>query len=344
MNATCVQECPYGYYGHVTRHTCEKCSENCKTCADGSTGSQCLSCDVNLILYKGRCDAHCPGISLWVQQPEGAICVDACPSQYYPTKAFVCKLCSEDCRSCEGLPSNCTECIAGAVLSLDLQEETGESLGRCSAACVSGHFPDALNICQRCAQHTCTDCYLGGEYCKSCQEGDLLQFGRCVKRCEYGLYNSSGVCSDQCPVGQYGELTSGQCRPCQSPCKHCERGHLCTGCFDGYFLFDNHCVQACGQHHLAISQRVESGLRIVGTQSVLEGYVQMRSENVWSFVCFQKLELLSAQFICDSLGIGDILKVRTRGNKLVLLSYLTILKASVVEYLANLDFITGLSH
>lgn len=58
------------------------------------------------------------------------------------------------------------------------------------------------------------------------------------------MYN--GKCYSTCPSGSLIDQSSGQCVPCNSPCKSCStHPSICTSCEVGSVLTDGKCLSNC---------------------------------------------------------------------------------------------------
>jgi hypothetical protein len=51
-------------------------------------------------------------------------------------------------------------------------------------------------------------------------------------------------------------------------------------------------------------------MRLVGSQTDLEGYLQVKRNSSWLYPCVEKMDITYAQSICEQLNIGNILKVQ----------------------------------
>ncbi|XP_020643443.3 proprotein convertase subtilisin/kexin type 5 isoform X1 [Pogona vitticeps] len=150
---SCISSCPDGFYLDSNRIVCRKCSENCKTCTEFQT---CTECRHGLSLQGSRCVIRCE---------EG---------KYYNGRD--CEPCHHSCASCAGPgPDACLNCT----------EEYLMENGRCVLACNNGYYFDqslenGYKTCKRC-DASCFGCSGPGEKnCTSCPNGYILDTGLCV--------------------------------------------------------------------------------------------------------------------------------------------------------------------
>uniref|UniRef100_A0A6J0TBE0 Proprotein convertase subtilisin/kexin type 5 isoform X2 n=1 Tax=Pogona vitticeps TaxID=103695 RepID=A0A6J0TBE0_9SAUR len=254
---SCVSSCPDGFYLDSSRIVCRKCSENCKTCTEFQT---CTECRHGLSLQGSRCVIRCE---------EG---------KYYNGRD--CEPCHHSCASCAGPgPDACLNCT----------EEYLMENGRCVLACNNGYYFDqslenGYKTCKRC-DASCFGCSGPGEKnCTSCPNGYILDTGLCVVGlvCKDGEYVDSlghcqfcdascskctgsastdctacastrflddGLCVLQCPKGKYG--FQGQCYPCHPTCMECSgrKPTQCTACGKDNMLHIGECLESCPLGH-----------------------------------------------------------------------------------------------
>jgi len=202
-----------------------------------------------------------------------------CPDGTYQritSKSRLCLPCSATCRECLGVPDNCTACVtSGHVLVTH-----GNAMTSCNRRCPAGDFPGVDNRCVHCDDSRCAACYVGGHYCRSCDDSShLLEMGRCKISCSIGLYPNPGrVCLPFCPRGQYPDQ-SRQCRPCPAPCLDCLSASVCVTCQPGYYLLTNQrtCVSQCGRGLVpyAGARHNDVMVRLVGGLLPVDGAVQV---------------------------------------------------------------------
>ncbi|XP_061483725.1 proprotein convertase subtilisin/kexin type 5 isoform X1 [Rhineura floridana] len=150
---SCVTSCPDGFYLDNNKIACRKCSENCKTCTEFQT---CTECKHGLSLQGSRCVIRCE---------EG---------KYYNGRD--CEPCHHSCASCAG---------PGADACINCTEDYLMENGRCVLACNNGYYFDhslenGYKTCRRC-DASCFGCSGPGDRnCTSCPNGYILDTGLCV--------------------------------------------------------------------------------------------------------------------------------------------------------------------
>uniref|UniRef100_A0A670J3U8 SPC3 n=1 Tax=Podarcis muralis TaxID=64176 RepID=A0A670J3U8_PODMU len=256
----CVTSCPDGFYLDNNKIVCRKCSENCKTCTEFQT---CTECRHGLSLQGSRCVIRCetgkyyngrdcepchhscascagPGADACINCTEEYLmengrCVLACNNGYYFDHSLengykTCKRCDASCFGCSGPgEKNCTSCPNGYIL------ETG--LCTVGLVCKDGENIDPLGHCQVC-DDSCPKCpEPTAENCTGCTSS--LNDGRCVL---------------QCPKGKY-EFES-QCHSCHQTCMECSGGepNQCSACGkdkkgNTHFLYLGECRESCPLGH-----------------------------------------------------------------------------------------------
>ena len=164
----CVAACPNGSYQDSasvvnigTIGICSNCDSTCATC-DGSTSSDCLSCNINHYL-------------------DGNSCVSSCPSTKYVDASFQCSDCDANCLTCVVQSTNCLTCPDSSHF---INRSTTAANGHCEASCGSGYFSEAIssiNYCLVCSS-SCLTC--SGDYCNctSCSSAYLID-GACEDHC-----------------------------------------------------------------------------------------------------------------------------------------------------------------
>ncbi|KAG7276711.1 hypothetical protein CRUP_006890 [Coryphaenoides rupestris] len=236
LNASCLAQCPAGFY--ATRDQCLPCPPDCTMCNEDGL---CQECSEDFFLHEDRCVADCPG--------------------GYFASEWECVRCHGDCGRCDGPdPDDCLECRnPRAVL------HSGECLGECpsrtfhdqgsrecldSASCLTcdgDRRLDAAGRCvwySRCSEHTyldpegqclrchqlCLRCSGPGEgQCLACNDTHFLLDGGCVDHCESGFFLDAGA--------QECERCDASCQTCGGP-----RYDDCDLCEDGFALTAGACV------------------------------------------------------------------------------------------------------
>ncbi|XP_029024628.1 proprotein convertase subtilisin/kexin type 5 [Betta splendens] len=191
LNATCVDECPAGYYRDPTGQNCEACHPSCQSCF-GKHSNECHVCKDHLF-------------------KEGKVCVGAChPSHYGNTVTGTCEKCDPSCGECIGGGEHgCLSCDLGLVF---LRKE-----GRCLPSCPQGYYHDPVH-------RTCEPCHAS---CQTCSGKDAQS----CESCYTGNRLSDGECESMCDIGQYLSIkgSSHVCEDCDSSCLEC-RGPGSANC------------------------------------------------------------------------------------------------------------------
>ncbi|KAI1239706.1 Proprotein convertase subtilisin/kexin type 5, partial [Lamprotornis superbus] len=162
---SCITNCPDGFYLDKNKIVCRKCSENCKTCVEFQT---CTECRHGLSLHGTRCAIRCEegkyhngrecepchraGVDACINCTQGYFmedgrCVQSCSSGYYLDHSTEsgyksCKRCDASCLDCSGQGDrNCTSCPNGYNLDTATEESWAEG-GFCMLV-------KKNNLCQR---------------------------------------------------------------------------------------------------------------------------------------------------------------------------------------------------
>ncbi|ETE68280.1 Proprotein convertase subtilisin/kexin type 5, partial [Ophiophagus hannah] len=238
---SCITSCPDSFYLDNNKIVCRKCSENCRSCTEFHT---CTECRYGLSLQGTRCVIRCEA------------------GKYYNGRD--CEPCHHSCASCEG---------PGADACINCTEEYFMENGKCVATCRNGYYLDhslenGYKTCKRC-DVSCFGCSGPGERnCTSCPSGYILDTGLCVfcdiscskctgptsKDCIGCTYANKvlddGHCIVQCPRGKF-EFNK-QCHSCHESCMECSGSepNECTSCAKdkkGHmrFLYLGECRKSC---------------------------------------------------------------------------------------------------
>ncbi|CAI5786880.1 convertase subtilisin kexin type 5 isoform X2 [Podarcis lilfordi] len=233
----CVTSCPDGFYLDNNKIVCRKCSENCKTCTEFQT---CTECRHGLSLQGSRCVIRCE------------------TGKYYNGRD--CEPCHHSCAACAG---------PGADACINCTEEYLMENGRCVLACNNGYYFDhslenGYKTCKRC-DASCFGCSGPGEKnCTSCPNGYILETGLCTvglvcKDATEESWAEGGFCmlvkkNNLCQRKVLQQLCCrtwenigplGHCQVCDDSCSKCPEptSENCTGCTSS--LNDGRCVLQC---------------------------------------------------------------------------------------------------
>ena len=127
---SCTTSCPLGTFS-LSENICFACVSPCKTCS-GPSANECDSCVDGFVYFNRECRTDCV---------EGTYFADGS-----------CLACSNRCRKCSGISTQCTGCFDGQFLF------KGSCFSECPAAIVNGECTD------KCPDGN----YLDGNVCKAC--------------------------------------------------------------------------------------------------------------------------------------------------------------------------------
>jgi hypothetical protein len=158
---SCLQTCPYSYYGDLTDGLCLSCVPLGIGCTNCSSPTSCYSCSTAYIYYLSTC--------LLVP-----------PSGYYNNSGYA-SPCSSQCATCQGLASNCTSCLGNLSLS------GSQCVNNCPAGQVG-----LSQLCTNCsAAAFCLTCLTTATFCTSCllaTPAVYLSQGSCATACPNYTY------------------------------------------------------------------------------------------------------------------------------------------------------------
>ncbi|XP_063234781.1 furin-like protease 2 [Bacillus rossius redtenbacheri] len=246
--ATCLQQCPEGYYESYEQDSCIPCEPNCASCEHRN----CTRCDHHLFLYNNKCYATCPQFTYETGDHRCADCHAACQTCSGPGAAqcVSCRAghfaleggCLAACprglfghaerRECLPCPRGCSACAAGSCEDCR-PGWVPAALGRCAPlhadSCSPGEFWSELGGCSAC-HGSCAACDgPAADRCLGCSLPLRLQGSRCLAACSRGFYPERG----------------GGCLPCPRTCAACSSRRNCTRCKAGLRLQTGECRAAC---------------------------------------------------------------------------------------------------
>ena len=139
-------------------------------------------------------------------------CLTSCPANVTVVQDTRCVNCSDNCKTCNGLPSVCTSCNEG--FKLDVTDSI------CKTVCPAGTSVETEDKCLPC-DPTCRTCAsTNASYCLTCQFG--LNF-----------YDTQKQCLVTCPNKTVALTRAGVkiCEDCADGCLECQnRTNYCTKC------------------------------------------------------------------------------------------------------------------
>ncbi|CAD5118963.1 DgyrCDS7634 [Dimorphilus gyrociliatus] len=252
------QQCMNNYKFKADDQTCEKCHDECATCAAASDASKCLTCTAT------RSSDNVAGGTCVVCDPnckaEKCTTAGQCSecSDGYALDGNVCKPCHADCTTCaqHNDAAQCKSCNdpmkgikdgagTGECIACDVNCKLGQctTAGQCKAdECKDGYALDG-NFCKPC-HPDCATCKAHNDKdkcltCASPNKGseDASNGGACVvcdPNCQPGECTVANQCNtDKCIDGYASEGTG--CTKCHVSCKTCKAhtvDNKCLSCMD----------------------------------------------------------------------------------------------------------------
>ncbi|KAL4462388.1 hypothetical protein ABPG72_009215 [Tetrahymena utriculariae] len=260
QNSICQIQCDQpGFF--IQQNSCMPCDSSCLTCT--GTSKYCTQCRPHQFL-----------------DVQAATCLDSCPVDGFYVSGQTCMPCDSSCSTCSGpLQTQCDLC------AVNLFQYGDDKV--CKACPNSSIDPSAIalkmqycsQIVQKCLLNSQTNKYELAAICYQCQSSYVLSNNNCVNTCSevalnYSYNQALGYC--QCiPSSPYQHnqpndkilcssfQLSGYycdsnkiCNPCQqSNCQICSNQQICTSCNQGYYLWQNSCINTCESNlGLEISQ------------------------------------------------------------------------------------------
>ncbi|KCV67814.1 TKL protein kinase [Fonticula alba] len=254
-------ECQPGHYSS-SAGACLPCHGSCATCTQASA---CDTCHLGLVFLSSDpampslCGSVCPAgerpgadrctgcdeSCTVCASARGDLCEVCAPGYRWegdPPPAGgskVCVACGQGCLSCTA--RKCFRCTSGWFLGPG---------SVCVAACPAGMYGDLV-------EHACRPCDVS---CATCSGPWAQQCTSCAANLEHlpagGRPDGRGSCRSLCPEGEFREMPSGVCQPCDPACAACNgpTDGDCWRCRGG-LLQGGACVQACAAGHVAMSER-----------------------------------------------------------------------------------------
>ncbi len=244
----CMSVCPDYYFGSADG-SCKSCVTNCKTC---SNAKQCTTCGPSYFHYQpssgsDQCLNPCltgyygdpassplmckPCISPCLACTTSTYCTDCGTTLYIDPLTDTNNECSPSCRpyfyplekpapkSCQPCLANCisctnsTRCVVCDTAKPYIYTDTDGAV-HCVSTCPESYLTSELS---------CIACPTGCQICSS-----QVDCQRCLPEYfEYQSPNSSTVskqCLISCPIGYYGDTSTGICQHCHLYCLTCSAG------------------------------------------------------------------------------------------------------------------------
>ncbi|WVR06831.1 hypothetical protein IAU60_003867 [Kwoniella sp. DSM 27419] len=228
--------CAEGFYLDGFQN-CSACPLGCKTCGlePGSDTPTCTSCQA--------------GLTLSSSYPASCAAQGSCDAgSYFDPSDSTCKGCSPACSTCTGpAPSDCLACASPRVNLQGQCVHYDPTTAKCDSSLsnLQGVFivNNEKSRCDACPAG-CLDCSIpdfsnvqpfSDLRCAACQQGWLLQDGRCVRICDPGWY-----------LPQASAGGNGTCQKCDSSCTTCQSAAtICTACPPPLFAHQGSCDTTC---------------------------------------------------------------------------------------------------
>ncbi len=162
---TCLNSCPYSYYGDLTNGACVSCSPLNIGCTNCSSPTTCYTCDSGYIFYLNTCLLN--------------------PPLGFYNNSGIASPCSSQCATCHGLSNNCTSCLGNLSLNGN----------QCSTTCPIGQV-GVSNLCTDCSSASqCLTCSVTTTFCTSCilnaTSPKYLSDSHCIDSCPNYTYPDS---------------------------------------------------------------------------------------------------------------------------------------------------------
>ena len=247
VGKACRKVCAAGRYPvSAPGKGCTKClNYDCDEC-DYDNPTQCITCKTHELVRGGWADGFrfdaaddwrrnspLPGRYYPWARPirNGTTCVEGCGASEYVTSTGTCASCDASCSTCSGDSArSCTSCDANSSVPFWFA-------GQCLSACPAGRLPNATSHCVGKCHPTCGSCVAPSDeaMCSACIAGSAWPFKP---------YNQPApfICSALCPIGQFGSLEEGSCKPCEATCARCKGLGQCEECMAGLLLKQGRCV------------------------------------------------------------------------------------------------------
>jgi proprotein convertase subtilisin/kexin type 5 len=285
-NGTCTASCGPGFFVD-SNSICQLCPMGCSVCSSSSSCLTCLNgftlnttaqacvCQSNFFTYSSNCNPICL-----------QYCSGTCPDgSFGNTTSKICVACGFGCKLCTSL-TTCTlcesqyqnnngtcGCSSGYVLlsngtcmlnpiALDpcyFNPYIWITNGSCTNNCGKGFYLDSTTMFCRLCGDGCSNC-TGPTVCTVCYTGYVFSQASQTCVCAPNYYSYNNSCTNQCPLGLFGNAIAQQCQNCGFGCQTCVTNLTCTACFqppyklnatnqcmclDGTYLFNSQCLFVC---------------------------------------------------------------------------------------------------
>ncbi|CAG9319790.1 unnamed protein product [Blepharisma stoltei] len=233
-------KCKEQFYYENTTKLCQPCMENCLTCFDASSCTQCKSgyyydgfsclissCPNGTYIENNTCTDciapcatcynssfcySCINPEIMVLNPTSGVC--SCPSgQFYDANSQECSSCKSPCSTCFESADFCLSCIDS---TMDYDSTYGTCLCQVSKYLESEKCIDCVSPCETCSS---------SDFCLSCADSAMV-------------YDEiSGVCA--CPDKKYFNYSTKSCEDCEGICEKCLNSTFCLTCKDSTMTYNS---------------------------------------------------------------------------------------------------------
>ncbi|EAR81858.2 zinc finger lsd1 subclass family protein (macronuclear) [Tetrahymena thermophila SB210] len=293
--STCLS-CIDNYVFVESNNSCSPiCDSSCKTCSNPKDTQSCLSCFDGSFLDNNnqcqKCISPCQNCN-----QKGSNCLSCIQDYTFNATQNTCQpICDSSCNLCS-LPLNsqsCLSCFDGFYLSNNQCFACQYPCATCltsSSNCLTCQkdyiYQQQTNSCSPICYNSCKTCSLplSSSSCLSCYDGFFLNNNNECQICQPPCQNcviSANTCQS-CIQNYTLNVTQSLCFPiCDPPCLTCNQpknSSACLSCIDGFFLFNNQCLNC----QSPCASCIDSSSNCL---SCIENYTFIQSQNYCSPNC-----------------------------------------------------------
>ncbi|EWS75403.1 transmembrane protein, putative (macronuclear) [Tetrahymena thermophila SB210] len=265
--ATICTSCPINFYLNTKS---QKCQIKCDQPGFFIQQNNCMPCDSSCLTCKEtptNCTSCQPYQFLNVLQ---YTCSPKCPENGFYISGQRCMPCHPSCATCSGpLQTQCNSCQSNLFKYGDDKICKTCPNSSIDHSITVQKMQNCYQVSQKCLLNFQTYKYELIVICSQCQNPYVLSNNNCVKTCsevaqdysfnnqlgycqcipsspfQHNLQNDNILCSSFQLSGYYCDQNK-ICNPCQqSKCQICVNLQVCTTCEQGYYLWQNNCINAC---------------------------------------------------------------------------------------------------